>query len=74
MWNVTTQLTSAATTFSAQAINYLGGPSGLVIDNNASGTAQAESVYFTTLVTSGTSTTCGANNYCAVKLTQGLLQ
>jgi hypothetical protein len=74
MWNVTTQLTSTATTFSAEATNYLGGPSGLVIDNNASGTAQAESVYFTTLVTSGTSTTCGANNYCAVKLTQSLLQ
>jgi hypothetical protein len=75
MWNVTTQLTSANTTPTAQAVGYLGGSSSLVIDNNASGTAQAESVYFTTLAANGTSPgTCGANNYCAVKLTQGTLQ
>jgi hypothetical protein len=74
MWNVTTQLTSASDTYSAQATSYLGGSSGLIIDNNASGTAQAESVYFTTLAANGTSPgICGANNYCAVKLTQGLL-
>ena len=74
MWDVTTPLTSSATTFTAQATGYLGGPSGIVVDNNASGTAQAESIYFTTLTTSGTATTCGANNYCAVKLTQSGLQ
>ena len=75
MWNVTTQLTSASDTPTAQAAGYLGGASGLVIDNSASGTAQAESVYFTTLAANATSPgTCGANNYCAVKLTQGALQ
>jgi hypothetical protein len=75
MWNVNTQLTSAATTFTAQAANYLGGPSGMVIDNNASGVAQAESVYFTTLAANGTNPgICGANQFCAVKLTQSGLQ
>lgn len=74
MWNVTTQLTSASDIYTAEAANYLGGSSGIIIDNNASGTAQAESIYFTTLATSSTSTTCGANNYCAVKLTQSALK
>jgi hypothetical protein len=76
MWNVTTQLTSAATMPTATtAATYLGGASGLIIDNNASGTAQAESVYFTTLAVNGTNPgTCGPNNYCAVKLTQSLLK
>lgn len=74
MWVVTHQLTSAADTPTATATNYLGGTTGFTIDNNASGTSQAESIYFSTLATSGTSTTCGANNYCAVKLTQSALQ
>ncbi len=74
MWDVTTPLTSSATTFTAQATGYFGGPSGIVVDNNATGTAQAESIYFTTLTTGATATTCGANNYCAVKLTQSALQ
>jgi hypothetical protein len=76
MWDVTTQLTNASTTPTATATAYLGGSSGLVADNSANtGTyPQAASVYFTTLATSGTSTTCGANNYCAVKLTQSGLK
>ena len=73
MWNVTTQLTSANTTPTASASPYVGGPSGLVIDNNANATPQAESVYFSTLVCAGANA-CGANNCCAVKLTQSLLK
>ena len=73
MWNVTSQLTSAGTPPTASASPYLGGPSGLVIDNNANATPQAESVYFSTLVCAA-SNACGAGNCCAVKLTQSLLQ
>jgi hypothetical protein len=76
MWNVTTQLTSASDTPTASATGYQGGTTGFAIDN-ASGVAQAESVYFSTLQTSGTATTCGAagtNLYCAVKLTQSGLK
>jgi hypothetical protein len=73
MWNVTTQLNSASTTPTASASPYFGGPSGLVIDNNANATPQAESVYFTTLVCAAANA-CGANNCCAVKLTQSLLK
>jgi hypothetical protein len=77
MWNVTTQLTSATDTPTASATGYLGGTSGFTIDNNASGTAQAESIYFSTLTADAnntTGTTCGARQFCAVKLTQVLLQ
>jgi hypothetical protein len=35
-------------TYVAQATGYLGGASGISADNNASGTAQAESIYFST--------------------------
>lgn len=77
MWDVTTRITSASHMPTASATSYLGGTSGLIIDNNASGTAQAESVYFSTLSTSATATTCGAAGtslYCAVKLTQSGLK
>jgi hypothetical protein len=77
MWNVTTQLKSSSDTPTASASGYQGGTTGFAIDNNASGTAQAESIYFSTLETSGTATTCGAAGtdlYCAVKLTQSGLQ
>ncbi len=74
MWNVTTQLTSASDTPTASATGYQGGTTGFAIDNNASGVAQAESVYFSTLETSGSAATCGANLYCAVKLTQSGLK
>jgi hypothetical protein len=70
MWDVTTQLTSASDTPTASATGYLGGTTGFTIDNNASGTAQAESVYFSTLLAISTTDTCGTGNYCAVKLTQ----
>jgi hypothetical protein len=79
MWNVTSQLTSATTTPTASASPYIGGPSGLVIDNNAGSILfpQAESVYFSTLVCAtpnGTTAACGNNNCCAVKLTQSALK
>ena len=54
MWNVNTQLTNTSgpggtmPTPTASAANYLGGASGISADNNASGTAQAENVYFST--------------------------
>lgn len=49
-----------------------GGTSGIVIDNDST-SGQASSLYYGTLATS--TTICGAAAaYCAVKLTQGLLQ
>jgi hypothetical protein len=76
MWNVTSRLTSASDKPTASATGYQGGTTGFTVDNNAnpSNYPQAESVYFSTLNTSATATTCGANNYCAVKLTQSVLQ
>lgn len=75
MWDVTSQLKSPSDTPKASASPYLGGPSGLVIDNSADPTKypQAESVYFSTLVCA-TPSSCGAGNCCAVKLTQSLLE
>jgi hypothetical protein len=54
MWNVNTQLTNTSgtggtmPTYAARATGYLGGTSGIAADNNDSGTAQAESIYFST--------------------------
>ena len=55
MWNVNTQLTNTSgaggtmpTPTASTAATYLGGTSGMAADNNASGTAQAENVYFST--------------------------
>jgi len=57
MWNVTTQLTSASDTPTATTTGtYLGGTSGISADNNASGTAQAQSIYFSTETAGSTST------------------
>jgi hypothetical protein len=76
MWNVTSRLTSATDKPTATAVGYQGGTTGFTVDNNANPNnyPQAESVYFSTLNTSASATTCGANNYCAVKLTQSVLQ
>jgi hypothetical protein len=56
--------------------NYFGGTTGFAIDNNAIGTAQAESIYFSTLapIPTGDTFRCFANHFCAVKLTQSGLQ
>lgn len=72
MWGVNSRPTTA-TNYTAEASGYQGGTSGIVIDN-ASAAAQAESLYFSTLWTSTTAATCGASNYCAVKLTQSGLK
>jgi hypothetical protein len=48
MWNVTSQLNTASATPTASATGYFGGSSGISADNNASGTAQAQSIYFST--------------------------
>jgi hypothetical protein len=49
-----------------------GGTSGIIVDNDSTG-GQASSIYFGTLATS--TTICGTTaTYCAVKLTQALLQ
>jgi hypothetical protein len=49
MWNITHQLTSATTTPTVTTPTaYLGGTSGISADNNASGVAQAQSIYFST--------------------------
>ncbi|MBZ5546881.1 MAG: hypothetical protein LAO22_02800 [Acidobacteriia bacterium] len=73
MWDITNRITSAVATPTAAASPYLGGTTGFTIDN-ASAQAQAASIYFSTLFANATTTTCGANNYCAVKLTQSGLK
>ena len=72
MWNINSRITSATATPAATATNELGGTTGFTIDNS-SALPQASSIYFGTLAT-GTGASCGANLYCAVKLTQGALQ
>ena len=76
MWDVTTQLTDASTYTAISSNDYFGGTTGFTIDNNASGIAQAESIYFSTLTPDPTTGTvpCFANHFCAVKLTQSGLQ
>jgi hypothetical protein len=82
MWDVTTQLNNTSgpggtlPTPTATASPYLGGTTGITIDNNASGVAQAESIYFSTLIADPSTgvTTCNPNHFCAVKLTQSGLQ
>jgi len=72
MWSINTPITSAATTPTATATNYLGGTSAFSMDNFSS-SPQASSIYFGTLAT-GTNAPCGSNLYCAVKLTQSGLK
>jgi hypothetical protein len=78
MWNVNTQLTDPNTLPAASASPYLGGTTGFSIDNNATGVAQAESIYFSTVYPDGSGkgsiNTCGHNDFCAVKLTQSGLK
>ena len=71
-WNINTRITSNTATPTATATNQAGGTSAFSIDNNSSA-FQASSIYFGTLGTSGTAS-CGANQFCAVKLTQSGLQ
>jgi len=72
-WNINSRITSNSASPNASASGYWGGTSGFVIDN-VSTTPQAASIYFSTLATSSGTTPCGAGNYCAVKLTESMLQ
>jgi hypothetical protein len=72
MWNINSRITSNATAATATAANEIGGTSAISIDNTSS-SPQAASIYFGTGAVSAASP-CGANLYCAVKLTQSGLQ
>jgi hypothetical protein len=74
-WNTNTQLNSSSDTPTNSASGYWGGTSAFTVDN-INPAPQATSVYFGTLHAppSGTTTPCGAGNFCAVKLTQSGLQ
>jgi len=74
-WNTNTQMNSASDTPANSASGYWGGTSAFTVDN-VNPTPQATSIYFGTLSAppSGTTTPCGASQYCAVKLTQVGLQ
>jgi hypothetical protein len=69
MWNINSQLTNTSgvggtmPTYTAEATGYLGGASGMSADNNATGTAQAENIYFSTLQSGSTSTPVARNGY-----------
>ena len=69
MWNINSQLTNTSgsggtmPTYTAEATGYIGGSSGLAADNNDSGTAQAENVYFSTLETGLASTAVARNGF-----------
>jgi hypothetical protein len=68
---ITNDISSGQITSSLNYVNYPGGISGVIIDNNSTA-AQASSVYFTTLTTVNVGTCF--NQRCAVKLTQAALQ
>jgi hypothetical protein len=73
-WNVNTRIASSTTAPNNTATNEWGGTSAFTVDN-VSTTPQAASIYFGTLQAPGSGTSpCGAENYCAVKLTQSGLQ
>jgi hypothetical protein len=70
MWNITNALLVGSTPSSTILSNtYTGGTSGIIVDNQGTGTDQSN-VYFGTLATSAQ---C-SGGYCAVKLTQSALQ
>jgi hypothetical protein len=74
-WNVNVRIPSNATLPNSTAAGYWGGTSAFSIDN-VSAEFQAASIYFGTLSAppGGTTTPCGAGNFCAVKLSQAALQ
>lgn len=74
-WNVNTRIASSTTAPNNTATNEWGGTSAFTIDN-VSPDPQTSSIYFGTLQppATGSTTPCGAGNYCAVKLTQSALQ
>jgi hypothetical protein len=70
-WIITNDISAGNIIAGLNTVNYAGGISAVVIDN-VSTSAQASSVYFTTLTNSSVGT-CGGT-HCAVKLTQLSLQ
>lgn len=72
MFNINARITLNTTAPAATAANEIGGTSGITIDNTSS-SPQAASIYFGTMAKSAASP-CGANLFCAVKLTQSGLQ
>jgi len=68
---ITNDISTGTITSALNFVQYRGGISGVVIDNNST-MAQASSVYFSTLQNSNVGT-CGGTR-CAVKLTQAALQ
>lgn len=71
-YTFTLPMTSATQTPAAtNTISVSGGTSAMIVDNNSSN-GQASSIYFGTLTTS--TGECGTTVFCAVKLTQALLQ
>jgi hypothetical protein len=68
---ITNDISTGVVTAALNFVNYPGGISGAIIDND-SAAAQASSVYFSTLTTVNVGT-C-ANARCAIKLTQAALQ
>ncbi|HVP43488.1 MAG TPA: hypothetical protein VMS96_08635 [Terriglobales bacterium] len=65
-------ITGAMPSNPTASASYPGGTSGIIVDSTQLPTQQGSSIYFTTQSNVGGN--CGANNYCAVKLTQGALQ
>ncbi len=68
---ITNDISTGVITKSLAYVNYPGGISGMVIDNDSTA-SQASSVYFSTLGTVNVGS-C-ANQICAVKLTQSGLK
>jgi hypothetical protein len=74
-WSTNSQITSSATKPQNTASGYWGGTTAFTVDDVTSA-PQTTSIYFGTLQPppTGTTTPCGASQYCAVKLTQAGLQ
>jgi hypothetical protein len=74
-WNTNSRITSNTTEPQNTATGYWGGTTAFTVDDVTSA-PQTTSIYFGTLYKppTGTTTPCGASQYCAVKLTQAGLQ
>ncbi|HEX8815255.1 MAG TPA: hypothetical protein VF753_07130 [Terriglobales bacterium] len=74
-WSTNSRITSSTATPQNTASGYWGGTTAFTVDN-VTPAPQTTSIYFGTLQPppTGTTTPCGASQYCAVKLTQAGLQ
>jgi hypothetical protein len=71
MWEL--PVTSSADRADQSASGYNGGSAGIIVDNRSS-TAEANNIYFQTVLASSACAENGTNKVCAVKLTQSGLQ